>query len=111
MKWYLKVVKDNYANFNGRASRKEYWMFFLFNIIIYIAVGVLSAVISPFLLLIYGLAIIIPSIAVGARRLHDVGKPGWFFLLGIIPFVNVYILVLSFFPSIKGANKYGEEPE
>ena len=74
MEWYLKVVRDNYANFNGRARRKEYWMFVLINVLISIALGVIDAVTGIFMIQnIYSLAVFVPSIAVGVRRLHDVG--------------------------------------
>ncbi|MCS5551622.1 MAG: DUF805 domain-containing protein, partial [Gammaproteobacteria bacterium] len=78
MNWYLKVVKQ-YADFNGRARRQEYWMFTLFNCIFAVLAMVLDSVLgaTPLIYGLYVLAIIIPSIAVSVRRLHDVGKSGW----------------------------------
>jgi uncharacterized membrane protein YhaH (DUF805 family) len=112
MEWYLKVVRDNYANFDGRASRQEYWMFFLFNVIIVIALGLIEGLTGIFdhtdesvLVSIYQLGIAIPTIAVGIRRMHDNGKSGWFLL---IPIYN-FILALTQGESI--SNKYGEAPE
>ena len=109
MKWYLKVVKDNYANFKGRASREEYWMFVLSNIIFVIAIifieGFLFGLYSSILSNIYTLAILVPSIAVGVRRMHDTGKSGWFLL---IPIYNFIPAVTS---GESGENKYGAVPE
>ena len=108
MQWYLKVVKDNFANFSGRASRQEYWMFFLFNVLISIAVGVLDALLGlGFLSLIYWLALIIPSIAVGARRLHDIDKSGWWMLIGLVPLIGgIWLLVLLCMSSKEGENRF-----
>jgi len=113
MKWYLKVVRDNYANFSGRARRKEYWMFFLLNTIFIYALafvsGALSAVTESaafmFIYLIYALAVLLPSIAVGVRRMHDVGKSGWYLL------IPIYSFVLAVTEGEKGANQYGEDPK
>ena len=102
MKWYLHVLK-NYANFKGRARRKEYWMFALINILMgyamtlldYLTVGLLGSL--GVFSLIYGLAMIVPNFAVTVRRLHDVGKSGWFMLWGIVPGILVFMAaVLSF---------------
>lgn len=105
MKWYLKVVKDNYANFKGRASREEYWMFFLFNFIFVIAItfieGFLFGLYSSILSNIYTLAILVPSIAVGVRRMHDTGKSGWFLL------IPIYNLILAVSSSDPNTNQYG----
>lgn len=102
MEWYLKVVRDNYANFKGRATRQEYWMFYLFHFIFIIVVGVIDVVtglgfISP----LYNLALFIPSIAAGIRRMHDVGKSGWFFL------IPIYNLILAVSSSDPNTNQYG----
>ena len=109
MKWYLKVVKDNYANFKGRASREEYWMFVLFNFIFLIALslieGFLFGLYSSILSNIYYLAVLVPSIAVGVRRMHDTGKSGWFLL---IPFYNFILTVTQ---GELNSNIYGEVPE
>ena len=78
MEWYLKVMKQ-YADFNGRARRKEYWMFVLFNAIVTIILSVIDTVAGSYGALtgIYSLAVLIPTLAVGVRRLHDTGKSGW----------------------------------
>ena len=104
MKFYLKVLQ-NYATFKGRASRSEYWYFVLFNIIFSIALSYVSGVVNfPILYTIYSLALLIPSIAVAVRRMHDVGKSGWFIL------IPIYDLILACTQGVKGENEYGTEP-
>ena len=111
MSWYLAVLKK-YAVFSGRARRKEYWMFFLFNLIIAFAlgfvVGILGAVLHIDLSsvsLIYSLAILIPSIAVGVRRMHDTNRSGWWL---IVPIANLVFLLLNGHPN---DNDYGPDPK
>ena len=104
MKFYLKVLQ-NYATFKGRASRSEHWYFVLFNIIFSIALSYVSGVVNlPILYTIYSLALLIPSIAVAVRRMHDVGKSGWFIL------IPIYDLILACTEGVKGENEYGTEP-
>lgn len=113
MEWYLKVLK-NYAVFSGRARRTEYWMFFLFNAIITIILSILQSIadIDNVLTGIYGLLTILPSLAVGARRLHDSGRSGWWLLLGIIPFIGTIILIIFFcLDSEEGDNRFGANPK
>ena len=108
IEWYKKVVFENYANFDGRARRKEYWMFFLVNIIISFALGFILGLISPALGLaanVYSLAVLIPSIAVAIRRMHDVGKSGWYIL------IPIYNLILACTEGDKGPNEYGPDPK
>lgn len=105
---YKKVVFENYANFNGRARRQEYWMFFLVNIIIAFVLGFVTGLISPSLVIIsniYTLAVLIPAIAVGVRRMHDVGKSGWYLL------IPIYSLILACTEGEKGPNQYGADPK
>ena len=112
MNWYLKVVKEHYADFKGRARRREYWMFVLFNLIIAVVLAVIGALIKfPFIQTIYGLAVAVPALAVGVRRLHDLGKSGWMLLLGLIPFVNFYLLYLFFLEVEKKCNAWGPDPK
>ena len=123
MEWYLKVVRDNYANFNGRARRKEYWMFVLINLIISLALyslvligaaanSSILASIGGLLYFVYALGIILPSIAVAVRRLHDVGKSGWYLLVAFIPLVGpIWLLVLLATDSQIGSNEYGANPK
>ena len=104
MKYYLKVLQ-NYATFKGRASRSEYWYFVLFNVIFSIVLGFVSGIVDlPILYTIYSLVLLIPSIAVAVRRMHDVGKSGWFIL------IPIYGLILACTQGVKGENEYGTEP-
>ena len=112
MEWYLKVVRDNYANFNGRASRQEYWMFFLFNIIFAFVAGIVDVYFGlGFLYPLYALAVLIPGLAVGIRRLHDVNKSGWWLLISLIPIIGaIWLLILLCTDSNQGENDYGPLP-
>ena len=90
MRWYLEVLKK-YAVFRGRARRKEYWMFFLFNLLIAVALGFVEGLVGiapesdeSVLVTIYQLAILIPAIAVGVRRMHDTDHSGWWLLFPIV---------------------------
>lgn len=113
MNWYLKVVKEHYADFKGRARRKEYWMFVLFNLIIQIVLGVIGGLIKmPWIISIYGLAILVPAIAVGIRRLHDVGKSGWMLLAALVPVLGaIYLLYLFCKDGEKNTNAWGANPK
>ena len=113
MKWYLLVLKK-YAVFSGRASRKEFWMFYLFNIIFAIVAGILDYILGTRGLFssLYNLAVFIPELAVTVRRLHDVGKSGWMLLILLIPIIGViWLLVLLVTDSNPGENKYGPNPK
>ena len=105
MEYYLDVLKK-YAVFEGRASRKEYWMFVLFNTLISLGLGIFGGMTGSGDLLgnIYSLAVLVPSIAVGVRRMHDVGKSGWFLL------IPIYNLILALTEGEKGPNQYGPDP-
>ena len=108
MEWYLKSVRDNYGNFNGRATRQEYWMFFLFNIIFASVVGIADVFLGlGFLEPLYLLAVFIPGLAVGIRRLHDVNKSGWWLLISLIPIIGViWVIILLCTDSNPGENNY-----
>ena len=116
MGWYLKVLK-NYATFKGRARRTEYWMFSLINFGISLITSFFMymtqdstdlAGIFSIIFTLYGIAILIPGMAVTVRRLHDVGKSGWWCLIVFVPLIGwVWMLVLFFTDSQPGANQYG----
>ncbi len=119
MNWYLVVLK-NYAGFSGRARRKEYWMFALFNIIFLIVASIIDNVFGttieglPYGLFyfIYALAVLIPGLAVAVRRLHDIGKSGWMILISLIPIIGgIWLLVLLVTDSNPGENEYGANPK
>jgi len=120
MNWYLKALRQ-YADFGGRARRKEYWMFTLFNIIFSILAMIIDNAAgltigddydSGIFQLIYGLAIFIPTLSVWARRLHDVGKSSKMFLVLIIPLIGViWHLILVTRNSDPYENEYGPNPK
>ena len=119
MDWYLEVLKK-YAVFEGRAGRKEYWFFILFNILISMALGYvdwLTGNINPetglgILSGIYALGVMIPGMAVSVRRLHDTGRSGWWLLITFVPVIGaivfIYFMVLDSKPEI---NEYGASPK
>lgn len=109
MNYYLEVLKK-YAVFKGRARRAEYWYFFLFNFIVTILLAVIDD--SGTLYGIYGLGVIVPSVAVGVRRIHDIGKSGWWLFIAFIPIVGTILLILDLAKdSQSGDNKYGSNPK
>ncbi len=110
----IKTVTGKYADFSGRARRSEYWFWTLALILAYIAGVILAAVAKPFifLLVIAYLAVLVPSLAVSVRRLHDTGKSGWFVLFGLVPFVGgIVLLVFTVMDSTPGDNQYGPNPK
>ena len=130
MNWYIRVLKK-YAVFSGRARRKEYWMFYLFNVIFSLVAMLLNLVIvlgiglggfSPlsivytasvvFVPIVYAIAVFVPGLAVSVRRLHDIGKSGWYVLIILIPIAGpIWFLVLMCLDSQPGDNKYGPNPK
>ena len=117
MEHYIKALK-NYANFSGRARRKEYWLFTLWNIVIYFVLLILGAMAGFFpegtegaLGGLYMLAVFIPGLAVFVRRMHDTGRSGWWFLLNVVPFGAIVVIVFLAQDSNPDANKYGENPK
>jgi uncharacterized membrane protein YhaH (DUF805 family) len=113
MNWYLSVLK-NYAQFSGRARRTEYWMFVLVNLIISVGITVVEAMIgSPgYIGILYNLAVLIPSLAVGARRLHDTGRTGWWMLICLVPIIGIIVLfVFMAFDGDANENQYGINPK
>lgn len=115
MYWYLNVLKK-YADFNGRARRKEYWMFMLFHMIFVIVAISLDFILSIAIegiaygsfYSLYAPALLIPGLAVTVRRLHDVGKSGWIILIALIPLIGgIWLLVLLATDSNEIENQYG----
>ncbi|WP_029271087.1 DUF805 domain-containing protein [Flavobacterium sp. KJJ] len=127
IKWYKKVVFENYANFKGRARRSEYWYFGLAGLCILISFLVIGGLIGAILngkvgagngialgyicFTVYSLAVMIPNLAVLVRRLHDIGKSGWFFLIAFIPFGAIVLLVFLATEGTRGSNQYGTDPK
>lgn len=125
--WWKQAVFENYANFNGRARRSEFWYFTLFNIIVdiifLILIGIVAsnagngaygtAIVALYIgYMLYNLAMAIPTIAVSVRRLHDIDKSGWFYLIGFVPLVGQILLIIWFATEgSKGSNEYGHNPK
>lgn len=113
----VKAFYKNYFNFSGRALRSEYWwpqvFFILLYVIMFAGAALLGETIGGFWVIVIFLVIlasIIPSISVTVRRLHDSDKSGWFYLLGLIPFVGFYILYLVIIKGTDGPNRFGPDP-
>ncbi len=124
--YFIDTIKNRYAKFDGRATRSEYWYFILFYFIFSIIAATLdSLVINPMLgassteagqggilQMIFALGLLIPSIALGIRRFHDIGKSGWWMLIGFIPVLGLLALIYFYVQdSQSGSNLYGENPK
>ena len=116
MSWFIKAITQNYANFSGRASRAEYWYFMLFYGIFNVVGEMVTqtsqdpAIVIIFLIILLGL--LIPTISIGVRRLHDIGKSGWFWFFIFIPCVGGLILLIwAIEDSQPGDNQYGPNPK
>jgi len=115
--WYLGIAINKFADFNGRARRKEFWYFFLTNVVINTALAILSR--FPIIGWLFGivawafsLAIIIPNLAIGVRRLHDTNRSGLWLLLVLIPLVGGIILIVwAAMEGTHGSNQYGPDPK
>lgn len=104
----VKTCLNKYADFNGRAARPEFWWFMLAQFVIGIVLNMISAMLGG----LFSLALLVPSLAAGARRLHDIGKTGWLQLLALIPIVGWILLIYwAAQPGEPGANKYGASLE
>ena len=120
MKWFLEVLTQKYATFEGRARRKEYWYFILFYCIALFVLMVVDVLAGTFneeaeiglFSGLFVLATIVPSIAVTVRRLHDTDRSGWWFLISFVPLVGALVLlVFMVLDSTPGANRFGENPK
>lgn len=112
MEWYLKCLRQ-YADFNGRARRKEYWLFCLFNFIFAFIAGLLDVLIGNTIVTpLYTLFVLVPGISVTVRRLHDVGKSGWFYFISLIPIIGaIWLFVLLCSDSQEVDNVWGSNPK
>ncbi|MEA9556024.1 DUF805 domain-containing protein [Xanthomonas nasturtii] len=127
MEWMLLPLK-RYADFEGRSRRKEYWMFMLLQVIVLVVLGIMFGIAAAVMggengpgplawvvgaiIAIFVLALIVPSIAVTVRRLHDQDKSGWFYLISLVPYVGGFIvLVFMCLDGTPGPNQYGESPK
>jgi uncharacterized membrane protein YhaH (DUF805 family) len=113
MNWSLTVVTDNYTNFSGRARRSEYWSFVLVNFLIIFAIFHVSYFIhSEILPVIYIIAVLVPTLAVSVRRVHDLGRSGWYYIFVLLPILGwLGLIILLFTEGNSGSNKYGPDPK
>ena len=111
----IKSCFSQYVGFAGRARRSEYWYFYLFTIIVGIVASILQRAVSDsssgVITSIVGLALLLPGLAVGARRLHDTGRSGWWLLIGIIPIIGTIVLIVFFVQDSHADNTYGPSPK
>ena len=111
MEYFLDAIKK-YADFSGRATRKEYWMFVLFYMIIFLLLSVVDGLLGTFVLGgIFSLAVLVPSVSIAARRLHDIGRTGWWQLITLIPVIGIIILIVFLTQNSQDGNAYGPSPK
>ena len=115
MEYFLDAMRK-YAEFTGRATRQQYWMFVLIYIVIYIALAVVDAVLQSilgfgFLVAIFSLVLLVPSISACARRLHDTGRTGWWQLIGLLPIIGWIVLIVFLVQDSHPDNEYGPNPK
>jgi len=119
MNWYLTAMR-NYANFDGRARRKEYWIFVILNTVFSLIALIFDNVLglekvtngfSPLYSLFWA-ATLVPTLSVTVRRLHDTGRSGWYFLVGFIPLIgSIWLLILTVMDGDRFTNQYGADPK
>ncbi len=104
----IKICFTKYVDFKGRASRPEYWWFFLSYIVLYV---IFLAIKVPAIAILIALAYFLPLLAAAVRRLHDTGRSGWWYLIGLVPFVGIIILIVFLASEGNpGQNAYGLPP-
>ena len=102
----ITCLRDKYFDFKGRAGKEEFWWFFLAQVVVLVIAGVLS----DMLYVLAALALLLPGLGAGARRLHDTGRTGWLLLLGLIPIVGFVVLVYFWIQPSAPANEWGAGP-
>lgn len=108
MEYFTKAL-SHYADFSGRATRKEYWMFILFYVLIYVGLMIIDGVLGTMLLsAAFSLGMLIPSISCAARRLHDTGRSGWWQLLVLIPLIGALVVLFFLVQPSQEDNDYGK---
>jgi len=108
----IRSVLTQYAGFTGRARRSEYWFWYLATFLAYVVALILDSIIGvPLFVVVVALGVIVPTIAVGIRRLHDTDKSGWFLLIGLIPLIGAIVLIVFFVTDSGPDNQYGPNPK
>jgi len=111
--YFIDVLKNHYVDFNGRASRKQYWMYILFYVILSIIVGIIGGIlgdtINGILSVLLNLGLLLPSLSIGVRRLHDTDRSGWWYLIAFLPVIGgLVLLVFMLLPGTEGANRFNK---
>ena len=112
-------LQQKYVDFSGRARRSEYWYFFLFGVIVSVVAGIIDGILGTrgaaggtgLVGAIASLALLLPGLGVGVRRLHDTGRSGWWLLIGLVPIVGWIILLVFFLQDSQAANQHGPNPK
>ena len=112
---FVEAIKDGfgkYVTFSGRSSRSAYWYWVLFAIIVSVVATIIDLAIgSRIVSLIASLALFLPGLAVGIRRLHDTGRSGWWILIALVPFVGFIVLIVFYCQPSEGPNRFGQRPD
>lgn len=111
MEFFIDALRK-YADFSGRSRRKEYWMFILFYLIFYVVISIIDSIMGTIILsVVFLLAMLVPSISVAARRLHDTGRSGWWQLITLIPLIGAVVLIVFLTQDGHDENEYGLNPK
>lgn len=115
MKYLLDPLVKHYADFSGRANRKQFWLYALWLCVVYIVIGILSAALGEkagnAVIALVGLALLVPNLAMIVRRLHDTDRSGWWVLISLLPLIGGLILfVFEVLPGTPGENRFGNQP-
>lgn len=116
MKYLLDPLVKHYADFSGRANRKQFWLYALWLVVVYIVIGILSAALGEkagnAVIVLVWLALIVPNLAMIVRRLHDTDRSGWWVLISFLPLIGGLILfVFEVLPGTPGENRFGSQPQ
>lgn len=111
--YFIDVIKKQYINFEGRATRQQYWMFILFYFVLSIIVSILGSILGQtvykILNVLVTLGLFLPTLSIGVRRLHDTDRSGWWFLIALLPFIGSIVLLVFFcLPSTEGENRFNK---
>ena len=122
-RYFIDTVRNRYVDFKGRAGRREFWYFTLFYLIIAVILGIIDSLVfgsvsengtpsAGVLGSIFSLALLLPSLGISIRRLHDIGKSGWWLLIGLVPLIGCIVLLIFYIKdSQPGTNQYGPNPK
>jgi uncharacterized membrane protein YhaH (DUF805 family) len=114
----VRTCLQKYVDFSGRARRSELWFFVLFNVIVSVVASIIDSILGTrsgsgygVVQGLAGLALLLPNLAVGARRLHDTGRSAWWLLIGLVPLVGAIVLIVFYVQDSQGDNQYGPSPK